>query len=330
MYMMRFDMRVPGMSAAQIAEQYRGAIAMAQWAENNGPFSLAISEHHASDDGYIPAPLMLASAMAAVTEKLNIMVAATLLPLYDPTRLAEEMIVIDHISRGRVSYVLGIGYRPEEYELFGLEFNRRGAIADQKLAELLAAFERSASGTSMPRITPAPYSSGRPTLFWGGGSKPAARRAGRNGLGFVAQNNAPGIEEAYREACIDAGHEPGLCMIPPADMPGIVFVHPDPDQAWDEIGRYLLADAMSYAEWNRKAGLDATILSQSTSVDSLREENGNYRILTVEEAVELVGQWGRLPLHPLCGGVPIDLAWPYLQRVAEEVSPALAKARGDQ
>lgn len=324
MYMMRFDMRVPGMTTAQIAEQYRGAIAMAAWADQNGPFSLAISEHHASQDGYIPAPLMLASAMAAVTERVSIMVAATLLPLYDPVRLAEEMIVIDHISRGRVSYVLGIGYRPDEYALFGLDFKRRGAIADEKLAQLLAAFEQASGAESMPRITPAPYSGERPMLFWGGGSKPAARRAGRNGLGFVAQNDAPGLEDTYRQACAEAGHQPGLCMIPPADKPGIVFVHPDPDQAWEEIGSYLLADATSYAEWNRQAGLDATVLSQSASVEALREEQGNYRIVTIDEAVALVQQWGSLPLHPLCGGIPVDIAWPYLRRVVEEVAPALA------
>lgn len=326
MYMMRFDMRVPGMAPAQIAEQYRAAIEMARWVDDKGTFTLAISEHHAADDGYIPAPLMLASSMAAVTETVPIMVAATLLPLYDPVRLAEEMIVIDHISRGRVSYVLGIGYRPSEYALFNLDFKRRGAIADEKLARLLAVFEQSASAQAMPRVTPPPFSRGRPTLFWGGGSKPAARRAGRNGLGFVAQNDSPGLEEAYRQACTDAGHEPGLCLIPPADLPGVVFVHPDPDQGWEEIGRYLLADATSYADWNRQAGLHATNLSQSMTVDALREERGNYRVINIEEAVELVQTWGRLPLHPLCGGVPADVAWPYLRRVVEEVAPALASS----
>lgn len=328
MFMMRFDMRVPGMSPAQISEQYRGAIAMAQWADDKGPFSIGISEHHASDDGYIPAPLMLASAMAAVTQNVSLMVAATLLPLYDPVRLAEEMIVIDHISAGRVSYVLAIGYRPEEYELFGLDFKQRGALAEQKLGELLAAFESASGSGSIPAITPPPFSAGRPTVFWGGGSKPAARRAGRFGLGFVAQNAAPGLEETYRQACADAGHEPGPCMIPPPGMPGIVFVHPDPDQAWEEIGHHLLADALSYAEWNRQAGMDAAVLSQCETVADLREEQGNYRIVTVEEAVALVQQWGRLPLHPLCGGVPIDTAWSYLRRVVEEVAPALA-ARGN-
>lgn len=322
---MRFDMRVPGMSAAQIAEQYQAAIDMAQWVDDKGAFALAISEHHASEDGYIPAPLLLASSMAAVTSNVSIMVAATLLPLYDPVRLAEEMIVIDHISRGRVSYVLGIGYRPDEYALYDLDFKQRGAIADSKLAKLLETFRLANENQVMPRVTPMSYSPGRPTLFWGGGSKPAARRAGRNGLGFLAQNNAPGLEETYQQACRDAGFEPGPCLLPPDDMPGIVFVHPDPDQGWDEIGHHLLADATSYAEWNAEAGLRSTIHTDSKSVEQLRQEQGNYRIVTVEEAVSLVRQWGRLPLHPLCGGVPADIAWTYLRRVVNDVLPAIAK-----
>lgn len=322
---MRFDMRVPGMNADQIAGQYQAAIGMAQYVDDKGAFALAISEHHASEDGYIPAPLLLASSMAAVTSNVSIMVAATLLPLYDPVRLAEEMIVIDHISRGRVSYVLGIGYRPDEYALYDLEFKQRGAIADEKLSKLLAIFQQTSDSKALPRVTPAPYSAGRPMLFWGGGSKPAARRAGRNGLGFLAQNNAPGLQETYQQACRDAGFEPGPCLLPPDDMPGIVFVHPDPDQAWDEIGHHLLADATSYAEWNAKAGLQSTIHTDSKTVAQLREEQGNYRIVTVEEAVALVQQWGRLPLHPLCGGVPADTAWTYLRRVVDEVLPVISK-----
>ncbi|WP_200821242.1 LLM class flavin-dependent oxidoreductase [Oceanicoccus sp. KOV_DT_Chl] len=180
--MMRFDMRVPGMSVTQIAGQYQAAIEMARWADDKESFSIAVSEHHSSADGYIPAPLLLASSMSAVTNNIGILVAATLLPLYDPVRLAEEMIVLDHISRGRVAYVLGIGYRPAEYELFGLDFARRGAIADEKLAQLQAVFKQAVAAETMPRVTPQPFSQGMPPIFWGGGSKPAARRAGRNGL----------------------------------------------------------------------------------------------------------------------------------------------------
>src|SRR3546814_10107818 len=75
----------------------------------------------------------MASAIAAVTKRTPIAIAAALLPLYDPVRLAEEMIVLDHISRGRAIFTLGIGYRPDEYELHGVEYRRRGAIADEKL-----------------------------------------------------------------------------------------------------------------------------------------------------------------------------------------------------
>lgn len=324
MHSVRFDMRVPGKSSAEIADQYQAAVEMARWMDEQGGFSIAVSEHHASEDGYIPAPLMLATSMATVTRRISIMVAATLLPLYEPVRLASEMVVVDYISRGRVAYVLAIGYRPEEYELFGLDYSKRGAIADEKLQKLLATLDQSFSREGMPRVTPPPFSSRRPTIFWGGGSKPAARRAGRSGLGFLAQNSAPGLEEAYQQACRDAGFEPGLCMIPPADKPGVVFVADDIDKGWEEVGPYLLADATSYAEWNKKAGMDATVISHQKTVEALREEGGNYRIVNVEGAVELMKQWGSLPLHPLCGGCPPDVAWPYLRRIAEEVMPAVS------
>ncbi len=71
--------------------------------------------------------------------------------------------------------------------------------------------------------------------------------------------------------------------------------------------------------------MDATVLSASQTVEQLREEQGSYRVVTPEGAVELIRQWGRLPLHPLCGGVPAEVAWPYLERVVEQVIPALAQ-----
>lgn len=323
MLMLRFDMRVPGKTPPEIADQYQCAIDMARWVEGRAPAMLGLSEHHASDDGYMPAPLILAASMAAVTRELPIMVAATLMPLYDPVRLTEEMILLDHISRGRMSYVFGIGYRKAEYDLFDLDFSARGKIADQKLAKILALIDEAKNSSTMPRITPAPFSENGPVIMWGGGSKAAARRAGRNGLGFVAQVDAPGIKEAYEEACASAGHLVGACMIPPPDMPNIVFVHPNPDQGWEEIGPYLMKDANSYADWNNEAGMTAASLSQAKTIDAMKAENGAYRVVDIDGAIELIKTWGRLPLHPLCGGVPPELGWQYLKRVVEEVMPRL-------
>ncbi len=326
MFMMRFDLRVPGKTPAQIADQYQTAIEMAQWAEDKGCVGIGLSEHHAAEDGYMPSPLMLASAMAAVTKKVPIMVAAALLPMYDPVRLAEDMIVLDHISRGRVSFVLGIGYRPIEYQMFGLDFEKRGAIADEKLTALLDILRRASEAQAMPRVTPPPFTSGRPMLSWGGATKAAARRAGRNGIGFVAQSNSPELIEVHAAAARESGFEPGPCMVPPGDMPSIVFVNSDVDAGWKEVGPYMLVDATSYAEWNKDMHFPTVSLSQGKTAEALRAEQGAHRVVDVQEAVALMKKWGRLGLHPLCGGCPPELAWTYLRRVVDEVIPAVARS----
>ena len=77
--------------------------------------------------------------MAARTTTLPIMTAALILPLYDPIRLAEDMVVLDIISGGRVSYVMAVGYRPEEFEHHGADFARRGRLVEDQLALLLRA-----------------------------------------------------------------------------------------------------------------------------------------------------------------------------------------------
>lgn len=327
MFMMRFDLRAPGMTPAQISAQYRTAIEMAQWADDKGAFSIGLSEHHCSEDGYLPSPLILASAMAAVTKNMQFMVAAALLPMYDPVRLAEEMIVLDHISGGRVSYVLGIGYRAVEYELYGLDYEKRGAIADQKLTQLLDVLRQASEGQAMPRVTPSSFTAGRPRIMWGGATKAAARRAGHSGLSFFAQTNTPGLTEAYTQASREAGFEPGQCMLPSPEMPSIVFVHPNPDTGWREVGPYMLADAVAYADWNKDANRPTVSLSQGKTVEALRAERGAHRVVNVEDAVALVKRWGRLALHPLCGGCPADLAWTYLRRVVDDVMPALAASK---
>jgi alkanesulfonate monooxygenase SsuD/methylene tetrahydromethanopterin reductase-like flavin-dependent oxidoreductase (luciferase family) len=321
MFTMRFDMRAPGKDAAQRAALYRCAIDMAAYADQRGCASVIISEHHASDDGYLPSPFPLAAAMAAVTSSVPIVVAAAILPLYEPVRMAEDMIVLDHISGGRTMFVLGLGYRPVEYELHGVAYDERGRVADEKLTALLDALRASGAGTG---ITPPPFSATGPLISWGGTSKAAARRAGRNGLGFIAQTNRPELQTVYEEAARDAGHEPGLCILPSPSVPLSVFVHDDVDAAWEEVGDALLADAVPYYDWNTEAGSagGTASLDAARTVDELRKEHGSHRVVTVAEAAELVSTHGSLSLQPLSGGLDPDVAWPYLRRVVDEVLPS--------
>ena len=324
MFLLRFDMRAPS-TGAPAPELYATALEMAAWAESRGCLSAVVCEHHAVEDGYLPSPLILATALAACTTTLSITVAVVVLPLYDPVRLAEEMVVLDVISRGRVSYVAGIGYRPVEYEMFGIDFSRRGRLAEDQLGVLLRAktgepFER--DGRHI-HVTPAPVTPGGPAVAWGGGSEAAARRAGRHGIGFLGQSGNPELGRVFDEAARAAGHEPGMCFLPPDDAPTTVFVAEDVDAAWDELGPYLMHDVLGYAEWN-EGRTDTAGLSAATSIEELRAEGGSHRILSVDAAVELVRGGGLLSLHPLVGGLPPDIAWRYLRTVGDEVLPRAA------
>ena len=100
-----------------------------------------------------------------------------------------------------------------------------------------------------------------------------------------------------------------------------MFVADDVDQAWDEVGPYLMHDVHMYGEWNVDKDNIAS-LSQARTVDALREERGAHRIYSVDEAVDIVKQGGMLMLHPLCGGLPPELAWKYLKVVTDDVMPA--------
>ena len=101
-FMLRYDLRRPDFSTADSAEMYRAAIEQCAWGEQNSFVAAHLSEHHGSPDGYCPAPLMLASAVAARTESLMLYIAALIAPLHDPVRLAEQLAVLDIISEGQI------------------------------------------------------------------------------------------------------------------------------------------------------------------------------------------------------------------------------------
>lgn len=326
MFLMRFDMRAPAW-AAPAEELYATALEMVEWAEDRGALAAVVCEHHGMDDGYLPSPMILATAMAARTTTLPIMVAVVVLPLYQPVRLAEDMAVLDVISRGRVSYVAAVGYVPAEYEQHGVDFHRRGRIADQSLSLLLGAKGGAPIEHEGRRIhvTPEPLTPGGPAVAWGGGSVAAATRAGRHGLDFFAQGGDPSLVEVYENAARSSGHEPGISMIPSLDTTTTMFVAEDVDRAWNELGRYMLHEVTSYAAINVGNTHTASI-SRATTVDQLRAEDRTHRIVTVDEAVGMIRSGVPLQLHPLTGGVPPEIAWPYLRTVTDVVVPEATKA----
>jgi alkanesulfonate monooxygenase SsuD/methylene tetrahydromethanopterin reductase-like flavin-dependent oxidoreductase (luciferase family) len=320
MFLLRFDLRAPG--PTPMADLYTAALDMVEWAEARGCLAVVVSEHHASDDGYLPSPVVMAAAMAARTSTVPINIAALLALMYDPIKLAEDLNVLDHLGRGRVSATIGLGYRPEEFAMFGVDMERRGAEMEERLGVLRAAMagETVTWRGRTATVRPLPFTEGGMRFAYGGSSSAAARRAARFGFDYLGEAEKPELAEVYREEAERLGREPGACLIPSAESPSSVFVAEDVDAAWAEIGPHLLHDAMTYGAW---LDHDAVTRSRATTVDELRAESGSYRILTPEEAVELIRTTGYLGLQPLCGGLSPELAWRSLRLIESDVLPRI-------
>lgn len=319
---MRFTMTAAGTDPGERAASYAAALAMAAWSEERGALTVAVCQHHDVENGYLPSPLPVAAALAARTTSLPITVAALLLAFYEPVKLAEDMAVIDLISHGRVSYVIGIGYRQEEFDLFDIDRRHRARLVEERIGVVraLLAGEQVRLDGRTAHITPPPFTPGGPHLAYGGGTVAAARRAARLGMLFLAEKHDETLESEYLDEATRVGVAPVGCIFPPAGIPLTIFVSDDPDQAWDEIGEYLLRDALTYGRWNVDRPTTASI-SFAASVEELRAERGAYQILTPEEARAQVAAGSPLGLQPLVGGLPPEIAWRYLEQAVAAASP---------
>jgi len=83
MSLLRLDMRLPPGSATPREDLYAAALDMAAWADEQGFDSIILSEHHATDDGYLPSPLALAGCIAGRTRRIRIGIAYKAKPAID-------------------------------------------------------------------------------------------------------------------------------------------------------------------------------------------------------------------------------------------------------
>ena len=320
-FSLRFDFRNPASAGTTPADRYAAALEMAEWADRLGCVSITVSEHHGSPDGYLPSPLPMVAALAARTTNVRLLVAALVAPFYDPLRLAEDLIVLDHLSRGRVDLIVAAGYVHEEFEMFGVAMNERAARVTEAVTTIKAAF------TGQPfefrgrtvHVTPAPFRSGGPTILLGGSSEPAARRAARIGDGFIP--SVPEVWEFYRDEVQQLGRpDPGPC---PIGANRVVALADDPDDGWEQMSPFFLHETNAYGTWQAQDGI-ASPYRSVTETDELRT-TGQYAVLTPAQLVaELQAQpVAHVLLHPLCGGMPIELAWSSLRLFERDVLPAL-------
>jgi alkanesulfonate monooxygenase SsuD/methylene tetrahydromethanopterin reductase-like flavin-dependent oxidoreductase (luciferase family) len=320
--MLRFDMRQPGIAVVSQADLYQAAIDMCAWGDTHGIGSVHLSEHHGSPDGYCPSPLVFASAIAARTQRMRIFISALIAPLHEPVQLAEDLSVLDIISRGRVIPILSGGYREEEFSAVGKDLGVRKHYMDTIAPFLKQAWSGETftfQGRSIT-ITPSPYSQPRPMILMGGSSRPAARRAAREADFFIP--SGPEIFEFYREELKQLGKpDPGPMPAAPAT---VSFVAQDPDAYWQKIAPHVQHETNMYAVWAEQA----RVFSPYRYFDDLDElrASGAYKVYRPRELIEAArGMVSAQPImfHPLCGGIHPDLAWQSLRLFMDEVMPTL-------
>ncbi len=317
---LRFDFRNPAFARTAAADRYAAALDMAEWVDSLGGLSIGVSEHHGSPDGYLPSPIPMVAAMAARTAGVRFFIAALIAPFYDPLRLAEDMIALDNLSRGRVDIVIAGGYVREEFAMFDVPMSDRGRRVTEAVAVLKAAFSGEPfdhEGRTV-HVTPAPYRPGGPGIFLGGSSKPAAQRAARIADGFIP--SVPDVWTYYRDEVQELGRaDPGPCPIGPNQ---VVALAQDPERGWEEMAPYFLHENNAYGAWQAQSG----VASPYQSVDDTDElwATGRYRVLTPEAYVDELkaSPSPYVTLHPMCGGMPITSAWSSLRLFEADVLPA--------
>lgn len=319
---LRFDFRNPAFAGTTPAERYRAALEMAEWADRLGCAMIGVSEHHGSPDGYLPSPLPMVAAMAARTANVRFMIAALIAPFHHPLRLAEDLLVLDHLTRGRVDVVVAGGYVHEEFAMFDVPMSERGRRVTETVRTLKAAFtgEPFEFRGRTVHVTPGPFRPGGPSITLGGSSEPAARRAARIADGFMP--SVPEVWEFYRDEVQKLGRpDPGPS---PVGRNRTVALAEDPEEGWKQMAPFFLHEMNAYGAWQAQDDI-ASPYRPVDDVDALRE-TGDYAVLAPEQYVAEL-RAAPVPfafLHPLCGGMPIDLAWSSLRLFEREVMPAFA------
>src|SRR6266545_2165746 len=127
---LHYSLQSPDGRASELIEATMVEIARA---DADGFSSAVFAEHHFFDDGWIPRPMLLAAAAAAVTTRLRVGPNIVILPLHHPVAVAEEAAVLDLVSGGRAVLGVGLGWIRREYEGFGVEYESRAKVYEGSL-----------------------------------------------------------------------------------------------------------------------------------------------------------------------------------------------------
>ena len=166
------------------------------------------AEHHFTPLGMAASPSVFLSAVAQRTKRLRFGPLVYTLALYHPLRLAEEICMLDQMSRGRLDVGVGKGISPIEVGYYGVDFKN----ADKTFAESYAIIMQALTNRTVNfegeffRFKDAPFEletfqKPHPPLWYGVVNPDSAERAARAGMNFISNSTAAAVKakvERYR------------------------------------------------------------------------------------------------------------------------------------
>lgn len=201
-----------------------------------------VGEHHRPD--YVSsAPAVILGAAAAITERIRLTTAVSVLSSDDPVRVFQQHATVDLVSGGRAEIMAGRGSFIESFPLFGYDLDDYDALFEEKLRLLLALRMDEHvrwEGVHRPSIDgrgvyPRPVQDPLPVWLAVGGNPPSVLRAAAFGLpmalaiiGGQPARFAP-LVDLYRQALGRAGNDPAT----PVSINSHGFIAPTSQEAAD-------------------------------------------------------------------------------------------------
>lgn len=318
------------------AQLYAEMLDQIVMAEEMGFENVSLTEHHMLDDGYCPSLMVTAGAIAARTKKLRIATAILLLPLHDPIRVAEDVAVVDNISNGRFIMGLGLGYRQEEFDLFGRTMKQRRGRLEEGIEVLQRAwrdeafdFEGKYYQYNNVNITPKPVQNKIP--FWIGAFAPAAiERAARVGASlFIPAIGTLGV--------IKKQYELHAFYLKKYNRNPVDFERPlvrdiyvsreGKEKAWEAFKDTVVYSLKDYARWGSLVDYDGNLIRDPNDPVIDRIGYDQTIVGTPEECIETILEYKEQALiDPLIcrfstPGMPHEMAMASMRLFADEVMP---------
>jgi probable F420-dependent oxidoreductase len=201
-------------------------VAIAQAVEAAGVDGLAFTDHPAPSKKWMENgghatidPFVGLGFCAAVTTKIRLMTALTVVPYRNPLLMAKSMTAVDVVSGGRATFVLGTGYLRSEFLALGVEFEERNALFDEAIEVAKGIWSTddfhyegkhfTAIGQTM---FPAQVQQPHPPLWLGGNAKVVRDRIARWGDGWAPMLGGGVLTRTARTSAITTDDDFALAI----------------------------------------------------------------------------------------------------------------------